>query len=363
MEATLHRDLYLEPSWFAREREKIFFDQWTCVGREEDLTSAGSYEAVELAGESIIIVRGEDGTLRAFYNVCRHRGCQLIDTTKDEQKRGKFPGNIRCPYHSWSYRLDGALHHTPYVNVDTENLGLHRARLDTWGGFIFVNLADGDSIVTEQLGPIAERVIRYPLDQLRAGWSCLYRVAANWKVILENYNECYHCGGVHPELCKIVPDFRRNGGAHLDWEEGVPQKPGTNTFTSTGTTKRKPFPGLNEAERERHFGELIYPNLMISLAMDHVAMFILFPVGPELTLIDCRLLFHPEAFEQPDYDPGDAADFWDLVNGQDWAICERVQRGMHARPFTRGLYAPMEDLSLDIRSYIAARLGTDAVTG
>jgi len=357
MEATLHRDLYIEPSWFARERERIFFDEWTCIGREEDLVAAGSYEAVDIAGESIIVVRGYDWKLRAFHNVCRHRGCQLIDSTVDELKRGRFLANIRCPYHSWTYRLDGKLHRTPYLEVDKRDLDLHAVKLECWGGFIFLRIGDGTTTLVEQLGPVPQRVVRYPLDELGTGWQCQYSVAANWKVILENYNECYHCSGVHPELCKIVPAFRKNGGSQLDWEAGIPQKPGANTFTSTGTTKRSPFPDLNEAEKERHFGELVYPNLMLSLSMDHVAMFILRAAGPELTLIDCRLLFHPDAINQPDFDASDAADFWDLVNRQDWSICEQVQRGMHARPFTRGYYAPMEDLSLDIRNYIAARLG------
>ncbi|MGH8194170.1 MAG: aromatic ring-hydroxylating oxygenase subunit alpha [Woeseiaceae bacterium] len=359
MEATLHRDLYIEASWFTRERERVFFDQWTCVAREDDLLTAGSYEAVDVAGQSIILVRGEDWKLRAFHNVCRHRGCQLIDSTRPEQKRGQFLANIRCPYHSWTYRLDGGLHHAPYMSVDAPQFALHEVKLDCWGGFVFLKIGDNDMGLDAQLGPMPERVQRYPLDELVVGRQFEYQVAANWKVILENYNECYHCAGVHPELCKIVPEFRKNGGAGLDWAAGIPHKPGTNTFTSTGTTRRPPFPGLNEVEKERHFGELVYPNLLLSLAMDHVAAFIIWPRGPELTLIDCRLLFHPDTRNHPDFDPSDAADFWDLVNQQDWTICERVQRGMHARPFTRGLYAPMEDLSLDIRNYIARQLGGD----
>ncbi len=357
MESTLHRDLYIEPSWFEKERERVFFNQWTCVGRDDDLRAAGSYEAVDVCGESVILVRGDDQELRAFHNVCRHRGCQLVDPTRTTQRNGRFRSSIRCPYHSWTYGLDGSLRHTPHVDVDKSRFGLHRVALASWGGFVFLKIGEESGSLAGQLGPIPARVARYPLEILREGWRARYTAAANWKVILENYNECYHCAGVHPELCSIVPAFRRNGGTGLDWEAGVPQKEGTNTFTFTGTTARAPFPGLNDAEKERHFGELIYPNLMLSLAMDHAAVFILQPRGPEDTHIDCRLLFHPDAVDAPDFDPSDAAEFWDLVNRQDWDICERVQRGMHARPFTRGLYAPMEDLSLDIRNYIAGRLG------
>ncbi len=350
-------ELYRDRVWFRMEGESIIIHDWVCVGREEDLASAGDYRAINLAGESILLVRGDDNTLRAFFNVCRHRGCQLIDSLDPEQASGRFRGNIRCPYHSWTYLLDGSLHHTPHLDIDKKNYTLNPIALDTWGGFIFINVSNGATTLQDQLGVIPERVSRYPLADLQCGKRIQYDVAANWKVILENYNECYHCAGVHPELCKIVPEFRKNGGADLDWGAGIPQKEGTNTFTFSGTTNRPPFPGLNEAEQTRHFGELAYPNLMISLAMDHAAVFLLWPISEERTEVDCRLPFHPDAVNAADFDPTDAADFWDVVNLQDWHICERVQRGMGSRPFRRGYYAPMEDLSLDIRRYIESRVG------
>jgi Rieske 2Fe-2S family protein len=356
MEKTLHRDLYIETDWFLKERENIFFGEWTCIGRQEDWPQAGDYQAISIAGESILVVRGDDDVLRAFFNVCRHRGCQLVDSEDTGALKGRMRSNIRCPYHSWTYRFDGSLFHTPHLDVEKENYHLHTVALDSWGGFVFVNVAKKSGTLAEQLGEISHRVRRYPLADLRTVRSIEYEVDANWKVILENYNECYHCGGVHPELCKIVPEFRKNGGAGLDWEAGIPQKEGTDTFTFSGTTNRPSFPALNDAEKTRHFGELIYPNLMISLSRDHVAAFTLWPNGPESTRIECRFLFHPEAIEKPDFEPNDAADFWDIVNLQDWKICERVQRGMHSRPFESGYYAPMEDLSLDIRKYVASRL-------
>jgi Rieske 2Fe-2S family protein len=360
MERTLHRDLYMEASWFDRERRDIFFREWTCVARTEELPDAGSFRAITLLGENLLLVRGIDGVLRGFYNVCRHRGCQLIDSEDAGQAQGQFRKHIRCPYHSWTYRLDGGLQNTPHIDVDKSAYSLHGIAAAEWGGFVFVRLDDGDKTLPQQLGPVPERVRRYPLDDLRCGWRRDYVVAANWKVILENYNECYHCAGVHPELCSLVPAFRARGGQELDWEGGIPQREGTNTFTMTGRTNRPPFPGLNDVEKERHFGELVYPNLMLSLSMDHAAAFLLWPIGAEQTMVDCRLLFHPDALAAADFDPADAGDFWHTVNEQDWRICERVQRGMHARPFEHGHYAPMEDMSLDIREYVVARLGPDA---
>jgi len=157
-------------------------------------------------------------------------------------------------------------------------------------------------------------------------------------------------------LCRVVPAFKENGGSSLNWEEGIPQREGTNTFTFTGTTNRPPFPGLNDNEKEKHFGQAIYPNLLISLSMDHVAAFIVSPEGPGRTSIDCRILFHPESIGMKDFDPSDAADFWHMVNKQDWSICEKVQKGMSSSAFEYGFYGKMEDENLDIRKYISEKL-------
>ena len=196
------------------------------------------------------------------------------------------------------------------------------------------------------------------MGDLVTGLTLSYEVAANWKVIAENYNECYHCGPVHPELSRLVPAFA-GGGAGLTWEDGIPHREGAWTFTLSGTTTRAPLPGLSEAERTRHKGELVYPNLMLSCSADHVAAFVLRPEAVDRTRIDCLLLFARDAVVAPDFDPSDAAELWDLVNRQDWAICESVQRGMSSRAYTHGWFAPMEDDSADIRRWLLPRLESD----
>jgi phenylpropionate dioxygenase-like ring-hydroxylating dioxygenase large terminal subunit len=360
LERTLPRVCYFSPDWFAVERDKIFAREWGYVARAEALPERGSYIVVDVAGESILIVRGERG-LGAFYNLCRHRGSQLV--LGKQASCGQFGGaGIRCPYHSWTYTLDGALKSAPFLDeasgFTTADFPLHRVSVDTWGGFVFVNLDPTPrQTLAEQLGPIPERVRRYPLADLRSARTIVYDVTANWKVILENYNEYYHCAGVHPELCAVVPAFKYRGGSELDWDRGVPHAAGAWTFTASGTTNRRPFPELDADEQIRHKGELIYPNFMCSLAAEHVAAFRLEPLAPGRTRITFDCLFHPTAIAAADFDPSDAVDFWDLVNRQDWMICEGVQRGMAARPFQTGFYAPMESLSLDIRRYIHERLG------
>ncbi len=368
LEPTLPRAAYVSAEFFAQEKEQIFAQEWVCVGREEALPHVGDYLLVELLGESIIVVRTRTGELRAHYNVCRHRGCQLVLTRPalvsgdGVSAAGAFRGVMHCPYHAWSYELDGRVRSTPFLDeqdgVDRDSLSLYPVGLQTWGGFIFVHLTPQQAAhsLAEQLGPITGRVANYPLADLRTGQRLVYEVAANWKVIVENYNECYHCGPVHPELCRIVPAFKEKGGSNLEWDDGIPQAEGTNTFTLSGTTNRAPFPGLSDSEKTHHKGELIYPNLMVSLSMDHVAVFTLWPKSAAHTTIVCDFLFHPDEMAKPDFDSSDAVEFWDLVNNQDWVVCEGVQRGMSSRMFTHGYYAPMEDLSLDIRRYVGEKV-------
>jgi len=356
LEATLPGEHYLDPGHFARERESIFHREWFCAGRLEGLEAKGDYRLVNVLGESILLVCDEPGSLHGFNNVCRHRGTELIKSATPAEQCGTFKAGIRCPYHSWNYQLNGELYSTPHMDIDKSCLGLHQVGVDVWGGYVFVRILPGEQALIDMLGDIPERICRYPMDQLRVAHRIDYAVASNWKVILENYNECYHCAGVHPELCNIVPAFRVGGGSALDWDRGIPQKEGTNTFTMSGTTNREPFPDLNDDEKVRHKGELFYPNLMLSLAMDHAASFTLWPRSPDRTDIICEFLFHPDEMEKPYFDPLDAVEFWDLVNKQDWEICESVQRGMQSRVFESGYYGSMEDLSLDIRNYVRDRL-------
>ncbi len=370
LEPTLPSSWYSSPQVFALEKERIFCREWICVAREEELAAPGAHRVLDILGESILVVRNREGQLRAFYNVCRHRGSRLC---RDPQA-GAAPaalgggiagGRITCPYHQWTYDLDGRLIAAPHLagepGFDKSLFSLYPVGVDTWGGFIFLNLSPAKAVpLHAQLAAIPARLARYPLSELRIGRTIRYQVGANWKVICENYNECYHCAGVHPELCALVPAFRERGGANLDWARGIAHRPGAYTFTSSGVTRRRAFPGLDADEQVRHKGELAYPNLFLSLACDHAAVFILEPRSATRTDIACHFLFEPFEIDKPDFDPSDASEFWDLVNRQDWAICEAVQQGISARVHERGFYAPMEDFNLDIRRYVLERIG-DAV--
>ena len=363
MERSLPSSAYLTEDAHRKDIDRIFAREWVCAGREEDVAEPGDHKLIDLAGQSLIVVRTKAGEIRAHYNVCRHRGARLCDPETDARWDVALNGGvigqvIRCPYHGWSYGLDGALLAAPNLGAiagfDKGEHGLHPVAVALWGGFIWLGLTpDVAPDFDAAMGEAPRRLSNYPLDALKTARTINYDVHANWKLILENYNECYHCAGVHPELCELVPEFRRNGGMHLDWEAGIPHREGATTYTLSGTTTRAYFPGLSAEEQVRHKGELLYPNLMLSVSSDHAAAFILWPEAVDRTRIECRFLFHPDEMARADFDPSDAVDFWDLVNRQDWAVCERVQRGMAARVHDHGYYSPMEDYSLDIRRYIA----------
>jgi Rieske 2Fe-2S family protein len=363
LKRTLPGEHYLSPTLFDREREAIFYREWFCIGRADQVRSPGDYLHADVAGESIIVTRTDENRLAGYYNVCRHRGSQIVldDPSApgpDQGPSGRFGRAIRCPYHSWTYSLAGGLRSARLVGgICKEDFSLHPIGVGTWGGFLFVNLTpDTTAALPDQLGEIPDRLRRYPLEELRSVTRIVYEVDANWKVVMENYNECYHCGPVHPELCEIVPAFKE-GGAGLDWDEGIPHREGAWTFTRSGVSSRRPFPGLSEEERTRHKGELCYPNLLLSLSADHVLALSLWPRGPSRTTIVGDFLFHPSEMDAPDFDPSDAIEFWDLINHQDWRICASVQRGMGSRAFEFGYFAPMEDESRDIRRYVEERLG------
>ncbi|MGB7861150.1 MAG: aromatic ring-hydroxylating dioxygenase subunit alpha [Acidimicrobiia bacterium] len=362
MEPTLPRDAYVDDDWFRRERNRILFNQWFCVGRLEEIPQPGDHLVCDLAGESIFVIKDRDDGLNAFVNLCRHRGSRLSDAPgKPSQNSlgpsGTFAGSIQCPYHAWTYAFDGRLRAAPFLDesdgLTKEELPLHRVGLETWGGFIWLHLdPEHAEPVSDQFQGQTEYLAAYPLADLVSAVRLVYPVHANWKAIVENFNECYHCGPVHPELTDLVPAFKKRGGSDLDWEKGIPHREGAWTFTASGTTNRAPFSTLSNDERLRHKGQLIYPNLMLSLSADHVAAFTLWPHSASQTTVVCDFLFHVDEVDKPGFDPSDAVEFWDVINKQDWKVCEGVQKGMTSRFFKSGFYAPMEDYSMDVRRYL-----------
>jgi Rieske 2Fe-2S family protein len=331
---------------FERERERIFHADWYCVGRAEDVAT-GSFVVVDVVGESVILVRDRDGVLRAFLNACRHRGARLCDGA------GPVGRRIVCPYHAWSYRLDGALAGTPNVAddelLDRASLGLMGVALDVWDGFVWVALAEDPPPLRDQLAQWSSddpfQWERYGVGELVVGAKTTYDVAANWKLIVENYNECLHCVNVHPELVQMVPLYKSGDviePAEPDWN-GNRLAPGLHSFTPTGESGLPLLPGLDENDTTAFYGCTHLPNLIVNYHTDCVSTFLISPQAPDRTRVTCHYLFRPETVAAAGFDPSPVVDFRHLLAGQDWAVCERTQLGMTSRAFKDGGVLPYND--------------------
>jgi phenylpropionate dioxygenase-like ring-hydroxylating dioxygenase large terminal subunit len=340
MRPTLPARDYYAAEVFELEKERIFFRNWFCVGREEQVPTASDFIVRDVVGESVLVVRDDGGRLRAFYNVCRHRGTRLCE---GEGSAGKV---LSCPYHAWTYSLDGRLIATPNVpevaGFDRSHYGLHTVALEIWEGFIFLNLASDPGPLGRQLGEWTGYA-RYHLGRLRVAHPLAYEVAANWKIIHENYNECLHCPRVHPELVKVVPVYRRGAIVEPDGIWGNRLVDGATSFTRTGRSRLPLFPDLTEEELGRYNGMTIFPNLLLDCFPDNVLYTILWPSGPERTDVTCGLLVETSTIGRKDFDPDDVVEFHDLVNRQDWGICERAQRGQRSRAYRQGVYPPQDE--------------------
>jgi glycine betaine catabolism A len=359
--STLPGRYYYDPTLYALEQERIFSRMWVCVGRAEEIPEPGMFRRVALGQESIIVVRDRQATLHAFLNVCRHRGSRLCT-----EAAGQLKGSIQCRYHAWTYGLDGRLIGAPNIlhdeHFDRERFGLVPVALAVWQGLIWLNLADDPDPLAAQLDTaIAERFgdptafARYDVGELRAGKTIVYDVQANWKLMLENFMECYHCGPMHPELCDLLPGFR--AGQVYSEGEAATFAENVEAFTITGKASRPPLPGLLPADLRRYYGIVLLPNVLLNLLDDHVVIHTLSPEGPARTRITCDWLFHPQAMAAPGFDAMDAVSLFDIVNRQDWEVCELAQMGMSSKAYrSGGVYVPIERHIRELCDFILAKL-------
>ena len=342
---TLPGRCYSSEEVFHAEKERIFYHSWSCVGREKQIPDLGDYFVATVGEECIIILRDRGATARAFYNVCRHRGTRLCTDVS-----GRFSGTIQCPYHAWTYGLDGGLlaarHMQDVEGFDRHDYPLCSAALASWEGFLFLNLAQEPEPFEEAFAPLMWKFTAWQMPTLRVAHRIEYDVQANWKLLVENYSECYHCPLIHPALVQLSPaDSGRN-----DLVEG-PFLGGYNTLndqrgslTMTGYTARPPIGDVAGEDLNRVYYYSIFPTMLLSLHPDYVMAHTLWPQGARQTRIVCEWLFAPETIAQPDFDPADAVEFWDMTNRQDWHACELTQLGVGSRAYTPGPYAHQEGL-------------------
>lgn len=352
LRAGLPSSWYFDPAQYARELDAFWYGRWIAAGREEDIGEPGDWRIVQIATQSIILLRNERGELRAFHNTCRHRGSILCT-----QAHGRFERRrIVCPYHAWTYDLDGRLVATPRrmatSDFDPDAFPLFEVAADAWGGFIFVNLAGRKAgPLAAALGELPGRFTRYGFAGLRIGKRIVADVQANWKLLVENFSECFHCPPVHPELCRIVTAYRDAGawGLHRD-ANGAPLaetraefKAGARTLTLDGSARLPPFAGLDEDERRTLYVPFLAPpNLFLNVHPDYVNAHLMFPTGPSSVRIVYDWLFEPQHLPLSEADLDHYVALWDITNRQDARNCEWQQQGIHARPFRHGVFVPQE---------------------
>jgi len=342
---TLPQRYFVSPEIFAQEQAAIFSAQWVLVGHQSQIARPGDYFVQEVAGESLIMARDREGTIRGFYNVCRHRGTRLCE---DQSGNSSM---IQCPYHAWTYALDGKLVGAPHMGetavpgFDKADYSLHVVELALWEGFIFVNLADEPIPLEEVFAPLAGKFTHWNLPKLRSAKRVEYDVRANWKLIFQNYSECNHCPGVHPALQKLTPyDLAENDLSEGPFLGGFMPITKGKSLTMSGNACALPVGDVNAEDFHRVFYYSIFPNMLLSMHPDYIMVHQIRPRSPDRTLIRCDWLFHPEAFDHPNFHPKDAIDFWDMTNKEDWHVCELSQKGIASRVYEPGPYSPRESL-------------------
>ncbi len=348
---TLPQRYFVSSEVMAQEEEEIFLKHWLLVGHQSQIPKAGDYFVQEAAGESVIIARDRSGVIRGFYNVCRHRGTRLCEDS------GGHSSTIQCPYHAWTYGLDGRLIGSPHMDdvpgFDRSQYSLHPANLELWEGFIFVNVGDNDMPLEQWFAPLAGKFSNWNLPRLRSVKRIEYDVKANWKLMFENYSECYHCPGVHPMLSKVSPyDSAENDLTEGPFLGGFMRINKGKSLTMSGEACAIPVAGKDQEQDQEHeqegkdrvFYYSIFPNMLLSIHPEYVMVHQLWPQSPDRTLIVCDWFFHPDASERDGFNPEDAIEFWDVTNKQDWHVCELSQQGIASRAYEPGPYSTRESI-------------------
>ncbi|MGI8457140.1 MAG: aromatic ring-hydroxylating oxygenase subunit alpha [Propionibacteriaceae bacterium] len=338
---TLPGHAYFSPEVFAKEQEKIFEQMWFCAARGSDLAKPGDFRTVQVGQESLIVSRNRKGQPRAFVNICRHRGARLCSEESGTRKR-----SFQCPYHAWTYDLDGTLIAAPNLtkmpDVGREDYALHKVQVREWLGYIWVCVADEppsfeDTVVgavRSRLGDV-ESIDHYCVDALEVGKRITYDVKANWKLIVENFMECYHCATIHPELTDVLPEFANGFAAQYFVGHGALFGEDVKGFTVDGSEGLDKIPGVTDDQDRRYYAVTIRPNVFVNLVPDHVIFHRMFPVAPDRTIVECDWLYLPEVVASG-ADLNKSIKLFDLVNRQDFDACELCQSVTRSKKYAHG---------------------------
>ncbi|MEU7282925.1 aromatic ring-hydroxylating dioxygenase subunit alpha [Streptomyces sp. NPDC045431] len=339
--ATLPGAAYTDPDVFRREQERIFEAMWFCAVRGADLDKPGAFRTVQVGRESVLVTRDRAGGLRAFLNICRHRGARLCLEESGEVRR-----NLQCPYHAWTYDLDGRLVAAPNLarmpDVDRVAYGLVAVHLREWLGYAWVCLADeAPSFEETVMGAAVERLgdaaslARYRTEELALGRRITYDVKANWKLLVENFMECYHCATIHPELVDVLPEFAEGYAAQYYVGHGAAFGEDVKGFTVDGSEGFGKLPGVAPDQDRRYYAITVKPTVFVNLVPDHVILHRMFPLAEDRTVVECDWLYAPEVVASG-ADVSTSVELFHRVNLQDFEACERTQPAMASRAYRAG---------------------------
>ncbi|SFE80444.1 aromatic ring-hydroxylating oxygenase subunit alpha [Alteribacillus iranensis] len=364
-ESTFPGKEYYDKQVFQRELEKIWFKTWLCAGREEEIPNHGDYLTVQIAHENFVVMREKNGNVNAFYNVCRHRGSRLCKSETGHFSRGQ----IICPYHSWMYSGDtGELVKAPNVPEDDEEFSLSdhplvQVRAETWDGFIWINVDPNAPSLKESFRlPESWSIYKkYQLENLKIGKKKSYLVHANWKLIMENAEECYHCPNIHPELSRTTPPNQPRNWVSEDVPEtkvikhvgAMELKAGFDRVNIDGKAYRPTFTELTEEDKRKIAYLHIFPHSYICMASDYVFIAAMWPISPEKTMVKGYWLFDPEVLASEDAYIQDAVDFWDITSKEDWEASELVQQGNQSQVYkSGGVLTPLDWRVANFKKYV-----------
>ncbi|BDH04973.1 MULTISPECIES: aromatic ring-hydroxylating oxygenase subunit alpha [Streptomyces] len=364
--ATLPGRYYTDPGVFRREQEALLESMWFCAVRSADLDRPGAFRTVQVGRESVLVTRDRTGALRAFLNVCRHRGARLCTEESGEVRRG-----LQCPYHAWTYGLDGRLAAAPDLtkmpDVDRDRYGLIKVALREWLGYAWVCLADEppsfeetvEHAAVERLGDPAA-IEHYGTERLALGKRVTYDVRANWKLIVENFMECYHCATIHPELTDVLPEFADGYAAQYYVGHGAEFGADVEGFTVDGSAGFGRLPDVAAEQDRRYYAITVRPNVFVNLVPDHVILHRMFPLAEDRTVVECDWLYAPEVVASG-ADVSKSAELFHRVNVQDFEACERTQPAMSSRAYREGgVLVPTEHHIGAFHAWLLRMLGEEA---
>jgi glycine betaine catabolism A len=366
----LPADAYFDPRQYQRELQRIWYRNWVYVGRSSDVARARAFRSFELGDQNLLLVRDDQGVLQGFHNTCRHRGAALCRDTEGVLRTA----SIICPYHAWVYNLQGDLLRTSSKahasGFDVADYPLYKISVKEWNGFIFVALSDAPPPFEKSFDVPLNRLDAWPLAELIVGHVLLKTIRSNWKIFWENYNECLHCPGVHPQLSQLVPIFGRGLLEERDdpeWRAHAADpdpkfkgglRSGAATWSLDGKAAGAPFPGIADADRKvGHVYMTSLPSVFLVGHIDYVRVVRLLPLGPELCELRVEYLFSPHTLADPEFDLRNVVDFTNLVMTEDAQVCELNQLGLRAGPHARGVVMPEEYVIRQLHDWLRTELG------